>query len=299
VKVPSIDLDVPDARNKVYGKPKAAGGRKVRVGIIDTGVGKHAALAVEGGMNVTGEPPARYTDEDGHGSHVAGVIASKAAGWRRGEAPRVALYAYRIFKTGSEFASTFDISTAIKQAAADGCDLVNLSIGGAEDGAVKDAIDLAWAAGCVCVAATGNDGHDGVDHPAAYKNAVAVSAIGLQASWPAGTYLEWNLSKFTGKALGGVKSFFASFSNRGPKVALTAPGVAIVSTIFGNRWGVMSGTSMATPVATGVLARLLAGSVEFRLPRDAARSRAIVDLALRHAEDLGFSASRQGKGLAR
>ncbi|MFG6429047.1 S8 family peptidase [Roseateles sp. LYH14W] len=299
VKVPALAIDEPDARNKVYGKAKIGDGKKVRVGVIDTGVGKHAALTVLGGMNTTGESATLYTDEEGHGTHVAGVIASSASGWRRGEAPKVELLSYRIFKSGAEYASTFDISTAIKQAAADGCDLINLSIGGAEDGAVKDAIDLAWEAGCVCIAATGNDGHDNVDYPAGYKRCLAVSAIGLEASWPAGTYIDWTLSKVTGKQIAGSQTFFASFSNRGSKVAMTAPGVAIVSTIFGDRWGVMSGTSMASPIATGVVARGLAGSLAFDLPRDAARSQAIVDLALANAEDLGFTASRQGKGLAR
>lgn len=49
-------------------------------------------------------------------------------------------------------------------------------------------------------------------------------------------------------------------SNRGAKVALPAPGVGVVSTIFGSHWGVMSGTSMATPIATGVLALRLAAT---------------------------------------
>ena len=56
---------------------------------------------------------------------------------------------------------------------------------------------------------------------------------------------------------------------------------------------------MATPIVTGVLARRLTGSLPFDLPRDTARSQAIMDLALGNAEDLGFSASKQGKTLAR
>lgn len=90
---------------------------------------------------------------------------------------------------------------------------------------------------------------------ARYTQAVAVSAIGLVGSWPAGAYLDRTLSTSRGKAQGGLQSFPADFSTRGAKVALTAPGVGVVSTISAGRWGVMSGTSMATPIATGVLAR--------------------------------------------
>jgi minor extracellular protease Epr len=231
---------------------------------------------------------------------VAGVIASTASGWQRGEASQVQLYAYRIFEDGVEEASTFAIAAAIKQAALDGCDLVNLSIGGGvADGAVRDAIEQAWGLGCVCIAATGNDGKASVAYPARYPKAVAVSAIGLRECWPIGAYLDWTLGTTAGKELAGHPSFFAKFANRGDKVALTAPGVAIVSTIPNDRWGVMSGTSMATPIATGVLARRLAASPALHLPRDDRRSEAIVALATGHAEDLGLPAAMQGHGLAR
>jgi subtilisin len=169
----------------------------------------------------------------------------------------------------------------------------------ADDG-IRDAVEFAWARGCVCIAATGNDGKGQVDYPARYKQAVAVSAIGLVGSWPAGVYLDWTLSTSRGKLLGGQQTFLASFSNRGVKVALTAPGVGVISTIFGNRWGVMSGTSMATPIATGVLARRLAATAAVKdLARDAARSAEIVKLALQAAEDIQLPAGMQGKGLAR
>ena len=299
LQVLPIDLGAADARGLVYGQPEAGAGEGVRVGVVDTGVGRHSALLVAGGRNTTEESPLRYRDEDGHGTHVAGVIASAAAGWRRGEASRVELRAYRVFQAGEEETSTFAISAAIKQAVVDGCDLVNLSIGGGlADGAVQDAIEQTWAKGCVCVAAAGNDGEPQVDYPARYPRCLGVSAIGLDDSWPAGADLGWTLSDTRGKPLSGRESFFASFSNHG-KVALTAPGVAVVSTIFGNRWGAMSGTSMATPIATGVLARRLAASGVLAMPRDARRAEAIVALAAADAEDLGFTRSRQGDGLAR
>jgi minor extracellular protease Epr len=302
IAVIPIDLGAVDARGITYGKPAAGAGKAVRVAVVDTGVGVHSALKVKRGLNTTaGEASTRYRDEDGHGSHVAGVLASTAAGWRRGEASAVELHAYRIFEAGDPYASSFAIAAAILDAANQGCDLVNLSIGDTmADEGIRDAVEFAWARGCVCVAATGNDGKGQVDYPARYKEAVAVSAIGLVGSWPAGAYVDWTLSASRGKELGGLESFLAGFSNRGAKVALTAPGVGVVSTIFGSRWGVMSGTSMATPIATGVLARRLAASSAVKnLPRDAARSAEIVKMALEAAEDIGLPAGMQGKGLAR
>jgi minor extracellular protease Epr len=302
IAIVPVDLAIADARGTVYGKPAAGSGKSVRVAVVDTGVGPHRALKVKRGLNTTAaESGRRYRDEDGHGSHVAGVIASAAAGWRRGEASAVELHAYRIFESGDPYASSFAIAAAIKDAANQGCDLVNLSIGDTmADEGIRDAVEFAWARGCVCVAATGNDGKGQVDYPARYTQAVAVSAIGLIGSWPAGVYLDWTMSKARGKQLGGQESFLASFSNRGAKVALTAPGVGVVSTIFGSRWGVMSGTSMATPIATGVLARRLAATLAVKdLPRDAARSAEIVKMALQAAEDVDLPAAMQGKGLAR
>lgn len=297
-----IDLAAADVRGAVQGRPPAGAGKAVRVAVIDTGVGPHRSLNLKRARNTTAtESSMRTRDEDGHGTHVAGVIASAAPGWRRGEASAVELHAYRIFESGSALASNFAIASAIKDAALQGCDLVNLSIGGGvADEVIRDAIEFAWARGCVCVAATGNDGQDPIDYPARYERALAVSAIGLIGSWPLGAALDWTLSELRGNAFQGQESFAASFSNHGDKVALTAPGVAVVSSIPGSRWGVMSGTSMATPIATGVLARRLAASPAVRnLSRNAERAARIVQMALAAAEDIGLPASRQGRGLVR
>jgi len=302
VAVPPLDANAADARGMVYGQPAADAGLAVRVAVVDTGVGPHAALRVARGLNTTvGESSRRWRDEEGHGSHVAGVFAAAASGWRRGQASAAELHAYRVFEAGDPYASSFAIAAAIKDAAVQGCDLVNLSLGDSQpDEAIRDAIDFAWVRGCVCMAATGNDGKGQVDYPARFARVLAVSAMGLVGSWPEEAHLGWALGPARGKPLGGRQSFAASFSNRGAKVALTAPGVAIVSTIFGNRWGLMSGTSMATPIATGVLAaRLAQNPAVLQQPRDAARSQAIVQLAVQAAEDIGLPAVAQGRGLAR
>lgn len=127
IAVAPIDLAVADPRGTVYVKPIAGSGKTVRVAVVDTGVGPHSALKIKRGLNTTAaESGRRFRDEDGHGSHVAGVIASAAAGWRRGEASAVELHAYRIFESGDPYASSFAIAAAIKDAAIQGCDLVNL-----------------------------------------------------------------------------------------------------------------------------------------------------------------------------
>jgi len=300
VDLPAL-TEGPDARGLVHGKRRVGDGRGVMVGVVDTGVGRHRALDIAGGRNTTGESPRRLSDWHGHGTHVAGVIASRAGGWRRGEASAAVLRAYRVFAEGAEQSSSFAISSAIKQAAVDGCDLINLSIGGGSaDGAIRDAIDQAWQLGSVCVAAAGNDGRGQVDYPARYTRALAVSAIGLLDSWPDGAAQHLHVGRHRGCEIAGHTVFLATFSNRGAKVALTAPGVGIVSTIFNDRWGVMDGTSMACPVATGVLARRLALTPAVRrLPRDAARAEAIVALARQHAQDVNLPREMQGEGLAR
>jgi subtilisin len=254
-----------------------------------------------GGANTTpGETRGKRSDWHGHGTHVAGLIASTARAWRRGEAPAVELFGYRIFEQGADEASSFAISTAIKEAAAAGCDLVNLSIGGGPfDAAISDAIEKAWNVGCVCVCAAGNEGAAQVDYPARYRKALAVSAVGLAGSWPDGASQAHQVSRHVGRRLADRPVFLAAFSNRGAKVGLAAPGVGVVSAIFRERWGVMDGTSMACPIATGVIAKRLAASPVLRMSRDSARAQAIVDLALAHAEDLGLPAHMQGAGLAR
>ncbi|HWP18806.1 MAG TPA: S8 family serine peptidase [Burkholderiaceae bacterium] len=299
--LPPLDVRFADSRRRLYQLPGESHGQGVRVAVIDTGVGPHGALPVALGRNTTlVEPTDAWHDEDGHGTHVAGVIAARARsgapGLFWGEAAQVQLHAYRVFEHGEPGASNAAIREAIRQAVLDGCDILNLSLGGGEsDPAISEAIQFARLSGAVCIVAAGNDGGP-VSFPASDPMALAVSAIGVKQAWPAHAATAGH----AGPPEGRHDAFFARFSNRGPQVRLCAPGVGIISTIPGDRYGVMDGTSMASPVAAGVLARVLALAPQvLQAPRDARRSEAILTLAARCAEDLGMPATMQGKGLAR
>ncbi|MGY4827801.1 S8 family serine peptidase [Sphaerotilaceae bacterium SBD11-9] len=295
IELPPIDLGFADSRAKAYPKRAPADGEGVTVGVIDTGIGPHQALKVEGGMNaVTGEDPADWSDSDIHGTHVAGIIAGNGCGFL-GVAPGVRLRAYRVFGKNAEGASSFAIAKAIDRAVADGCDLLNLSLGGGpDDPTTSEAIKAARAKGVVCVIAAGNDGGP-VAWPARHPLALSVSALGFKGLWPAGAMQAETVKPPLGKE----HSFIANFSNTGPEIDLAGPGVGVISCIPRDRFGVMDGTSMACPGVTGALARRLAADAKtLAMPRHGDRADAIVKLALQAARDMGLPPLAQGAGLA-
>ncbi|MBX3622518.1 MAG: S8 family serine peptidase [Rhizobacter sp.] len=295
IELPPIALDFVDSRAKAYPRRQAGDGAGVTVGVIDTGVGPHAGLAVAGGMNaVTGEDPADWHDSDIHGTHVAGIIAGQGEGFL-GVSPGVSLRAYRVFGKGADGASSFAIAKAIDRAVSDGCDLLNLSLGGGpDDPTTSEAIKAARAKGVVCVIAAGNDGGP-VAWPARHPLALSVSALGFKGLWPDGAMQSRTLTE----PLGREHSYIADFSNTGPEIDVAGPGVGVISCIPHDRFGVMDGTSMACPAVTGALARRLAADAAVRgMPRDGDRADAIVRLALLAARDMGLPPLSQGAGLA-
>lgn len=178
---------------------------------------------------------------DEHGTHVAGTIAAvgnngvgiTGVNWDAQVASLKFL--------GANGGLTSDAVEAINYAVAEGMDISNNSWGGGgRSQAVQDAITRADNAGHIFIAAAGNGGSDGVgddndatpNYPSGYAvpNVVAVAAAD-------------------------DTDRLASFSNFGANsVDLAAPGVDILSTLPGNRYGRYSGTSMATPHVAGVAA---------------------------------------------
>jgi subtilisin family serine protease len=294
-----VDLAYEDSLRHFRGPSEETDGSGLRIGVIDTGVGPHPDLVVEGGRNtVPGEEAGDFEDNGAqHGTHVGGIIAARGrppAGLR-GVAPAAALRSYRVFGKKSESASNYAIAKAIDAAAADGCDLINMSLGGGgADEAIRGAIEDARARGALIFAAAGNEDRSPVSFPASDPLALAVSAMGRKGTFPAQATESGDVASPWGTD---KKNFVAAFSNVGPEVDLTGPGVGIISTVPGG-YAVMSGTSMACPAATGLAARLLAGKHDILgRARDRGRSEAMAQFILTAARPLGFGATFEGQGL--
>ncbi|KKU77101.1 MAG: hypothetical protein A2214_01395 [Candidatus Harrisonbacteria bacterium RIFOXYA1_FULL_48_8] len=206
----------------------------VKVGIIDTGISSsHPDLAanVKGGVN-TINPRRSWNDDNGHGSHVAGIVAAlnNSIGVI-GVGPATNLYAIKVLgASGSGYVS--DVIEGIQWAVNNQIQVINMSLGSSSDvQSLHDAVVVAKNAGVVIVAATGNSGAS-VIFPAAYPEVIAVSATDQNNA-------------------------IASWSSRGPEVDLAAPGVSIYSTYKGTGYATISGTSMAAPHVAGSVALVL------------------------------------------
>src|SRR5262249_13701444 len=142
-----------------------------------------------------------------------------------------------------------------------------------DDEVLRSAIADARAAGTAVFVAAGNDNRGPVTFPASDSRSLAGSATGRVRTFPARSESEGDVEAPFGKP--DKKSFIAAFSNVGPEVALTGPGVGVISTVPGG-YAIMSGTSMACPAVTGAAARLLAANAAIlAMPRDQTRSDAI------------------------
>lgn len=300
IKLVPIDLGYQDSLRHFYGNAPLTSGTGLKVGVIDTGISPEPDLVIQGGFNaVTGENPNDFGDNgEGHGTHVAGIIAARGTppNGIRGLAPAVTLRSYRVFGKNKPGASNFDILKALDRAVTDGCDLVNMSLGsqGSVDAATHDAISHARANGTLIFAAAGNDDRMPVGAPAKDPMALAVSALGRKGTYPSGSV---EVGDVMGPFGTDKKNYITSFSDVGPEIDLTGPGDGIISTFPGG-YAVLDGTSMACPAVLGAAALLLAGQAAIlAMPRDQARSDAMAQFVLQKAKGLGFPPQLQGQGM--
>ncbi|WP_454721489.1 S8 family serine peptidase [Delftia acidovorans] len=311
VKLDAVDLSQDDFVTRLYGKPKATDGRNVVVGVVDTGVdGTHPDLTVQQSRAFVyqekdagdGSPRARDGE---HGTHVAGLVSGRGQGAARhhaGRAPAATLNSYRVFPQAGGGALNYDILRAIEAAVEDGCDLINLSLGTpSPDEAVRDAIKEAFDRGTVCIAAAGNNGRKPLLFPARWSEVISITAIGEKGTYPDhSTETLDELDPYTALTADSLhkRRYAAKFTNIGPEVIATAPGVGIVSTLPGTGYGAMSGTSMAAPVACGLLVAELSRNPQIlTMARTRQRAIAIQRLFFSMCVVAGFARDFEGQGL--
>ncbi len=260
---------LPTGVDRVNAEVKANQGAGAHVAVIDTGIDlSHPDLKanIAGGKNCVPRVKS-YTDDNGHGTHVAGTIAAldNSVGVV-GVAPAAKLWSVKVLdKSGSGSWSSvicgLDFVTANAPANGGLIAAANMSLsgGGASDddcgNANSDALHMAVCrardAGVTIVVAAGNSGINAASEvPAAYDDAViTVSALADSDGRPDGLGTDTSY---------GADDTFASFSNFGAPVDLAAPGVAIRSTWKGGAYNTISGTSMAAPHVAGAAALYLA-----------------------------------------
>lgn len=300
IQLTAIDLGYQDSLRYCYRVGlNQRFGKGIRIGVIDTGVGPHQDLKVAGGLNtVTGENPSDFGDNGvGHGTHVAGIIAARGTPPTGiiGLAPEAEIRSYRAFAAGSDKSENFAIGKALDQAINDQCDLINMSLGGGpSDPVLEQALDEARLAGSIVICAAGNDYRSAVSFPGSYTYSVAVSAFGREGTYPAGAAQAGNILRPPDGQ--DPLDFIADFSNVGPEIDLTGPGVGIISTFPGG-YAVLDGTSMACPAVTGAAARILSQNpAVLQGPRDQNRVAKMLQTIHAHCISMGFGPTFEGKG---
>jgi subtilisin family serine protease len=216
--------------------------REIKVAVLDTGIDythpdlKNKILTNLGYNFISGTQDA--TDDNGHGTHVSGIIAAEANN-KQGitgvtGSLDVKIIPVKVLDSNGEGTSDV-IAKGIRYAADNGADIINMSFDASEkDVDIDSAIQYAKSKGVFMVAAAGNSSSScDADTPASDSGVFTVSAINSNMR-------------------------VASFSNYGSSVQAASPGVSILSTIPGGKYQEWDGTSMAAPVVSGIAAILKA-----------------------------------------
>ncbi|MEK7578744.1 MAG: S8 family serine peptidase, partial [Patescibacteria group bacterium] len=251
VKAMSANANKQIGANIVHASGNTGVGRKIV--ILDTGYNySHPELSSSylGGKDFVNNDN-NPMDDNGHGSHVAGIITADGIDPKaKGVAPDTGIIAGKVLdQNGSGYFS--DVVAAIYWAVDGtdgvpgtgdefGADAINMSLGTGAPYVYKNfcndtlpdlttAVKYAVDKNITIVVAAGNSGNAGVSIPGCISYSTTVGAVNGSDQ-------------------------VASFSGRGNALDITAPGVNIYSSVLASLYATWSGTSMATPMVAGVVA---------------------------------------------
>jgi hypothetical protein len=212
---------------------RATWGQGVTIAVLDTGVATDRTFG-EGRLRVLDIGFGTTTgtgSDDGHGTAVA-ALAAGAATDAPGVAPAANLLSIRV-TDASGTSDLFTVAQGILAATDAGAKIINISLGGYATSATLDAaIGYARDHGAVIVAAAGNDQAAQLAWPAADARVISVGAVDAAEQQ-------------------------VSFSNSGPQLSLTAPGLGVQTAWLDGSRVTVDGTSISAPLVAGALAALL------------------------------------------
>lgn len=234
---------------------KTTGGEGISIAILDTGIDRtHPDLRerIDGCFDLT-EPDKGLVEDscddmNGHGTHMAGIIAAdggKFGDGLYGFAPQASISAYRVCGRDG-FCLSDDIAVGMQAAVDAGAHIIVLGMGGeTKSSFIEDALVYAAEHDVLVITAAGNDGPyaESVDWPARNPLTIAVGA------------LDNRLVSAGFSSLGINRKTKAYQSNEGD-IEFAAPGVNIESTFRDGGYAILSGTSMAAPHVAGLAALL-------------------------------------------
>jgi thermitase len=239
--VADADVDAPEGWDAAFGAGRLESTGGTLTGILDTGIDRShvdlldrtvvcATANAATGVIVEGA----CSDDNLHGTHVAGTVAAQTGNGVgvAGVAPNAPLAVFKGLNGAgvgfyADIVAGIDYLSRVKRVP-----IISMSIGGPKDDALTKVLSEAWQRGTLLIAAAGNDGDATANFPAFHPDVMSVASVDQ-----------------AGKR--------SSFSNCNSDVEIAAPGEDVWSTFPGNSYGVISGTSMATPHVSGVAAMLM------------------------------------------
>ncbi len=236
------DIDAPEAWDAAFGAGSFPSTGGTKVAIVDTGIDRaHVELfnkvqdCAQAILLIGVITEGSCTDDNLHGTHVAGTVAANTGNngvGVAGTAPDAQLSICKALN-GAGFGTFADVAACIDWSVTSGAKIISMSLGSEKGSSTLErAVKEADAAGLLVIAAAGNGYDSTLNYPAAYPEVMSVASFN-QA---------------------GVISDFSTCNS---DVEIAAPGEDVWSTFPENTYGVISGTSMATPHVAGAAALVM------------------------------------------